>query len=108
MKRAARVGDGFIFGTNPRRVRGDFERVRELLSEQGRDPADFGYDASIDFSAGEEHWRSHLELWQELGGTHLSLRAMDTAAELVGERRVGYSGPKAYIDALETVMKAVS
>jgi len=32
---------------------------------------------------------------------------MDTAAELVGEKHVGYSGPQDYIDALAAFMKAV-
>ncbi len=33
---------------------------------------------------------------------HLALRAMDTAAEFVGARRVGFKDPQACIDALET------
>ena len=36
------------------------------------------------------------------------MRAMDTAAEFVGAKRVGYESPQAYIDALETFMKVVA
>ena len=43
----------------------------------------------------------------EAGGSHVSLRAMDTAAEFVGSRRVGYAGPGDYVAALETFMQAV-
>ena len=32
---------------------------------------------------------------------------MDTAAEFVGARVVGYDGPRAYIEALETFAKEV-
>ncbi len=107
MRRAAKKGDGFIYGTSPERMTSMFERIGELLEVEGRDPSDFGADASIDFSQGEASWVRNRDLWEKLGGTHLSLRAMDTAAEFVGEKRVGYSGPQSYIDALETFMKAV-
>ncbi len=107
-RRAVRKGDGFIFGSSPERMQTMFARVQELLEAEGRDPATFGADASIDFSAGEESWQRNVELWKKLGGTHISLRAMDTAAEFSGEKHVGYSGPQAYIDALEAFMKAVS
>jgi probable F420-dependent oxidoreductase len=106
MKRAARIGDGFIFGTNPKRMEGSFKRMNALLEAEGRDASAFGFDASIDFSAGERAWRSNVDLWQELGGTHLSLRAMDAHAEFVGEKHTGFSGPQSYIDALEQFAKA--
>lgn len=107
-RRAVRKGDGFIFGSSPERMQTMFARVQELLAAEGRDPATFGADAAIDFSAGEESWQRNVELWKKLGGTHISLRAMDTAAEFSGEKHVGYSGPQAYIDALEAFMKAIS
>jgi len=107
LRRAARVGDGFVFGSSPTRVRGMMERLRELLEEAGRGDTDFGADAHIDFSSDPDSWGSEVETWRELGGTHLSLRAMDTAAQFVGAKPVGYSGPAAYIDALETFWKAV-
>ena len=106
-ERAARKGDGFIFGTNPKRMQGMFERMNELLSAQGRDASSFGFDATVDFSAGERAWRSNVALWQKLGGTHLSLRAMDAHAEFVGEKHTGFKGPQSYIDALEAFAKAV-
>ena len=107
MRRATKKGDGFIYGTSPERVQVMFERAVELLAAQGRDPASFVHESSIDFSQGEASWQRNLDLWRDLGGTHLSLRAMDTAAVYVGEKHVGYKGPQDYIDALETFMKAV-
>lgn len=107
LERAARVGDGFIFGSSPVRMEKLARTLQGLLEKHGRDPARFGTDASIDFSAGEPAWQRNLTLWEQLGGTHLSLRAMDTAAEFAGEKRVGYSGPQSYIDALERFMHSV-
>ena len=60
-----------------------------------------------DFSDNPDQWVREREVWEQCGGTHLTLRAMDTAAEFVGARRVGFEGPQAYIDALETFRKAI-
>jgi probable F420-dependent oxidoreductase len=105
-RRAARTGDGFLHGTSPTRIEGFQRRLQKLLAEEGRDPAGFGTEAVVDFSR-PESWGPELERWRELGGTHLSLRAMDTAATFVGEKIVGYAGPQAYIDALERFAKEV-
>jgi probable F420-dependent oxidoreductase len=107
LRRAARVGDGFVFGAAPSRVRGLLARLEERLAAEGRDRARFGTEASVDFSEEPERARRELELWRELGGSHLSLRAMDTAAAFVGAHTVGYPGPQAYIDALRTFMERI-
>lgn len=103
LRRAARVGDGFLFGSTPRRMRGLLRQLHALLDEQGRGRAGFGCEAVIDFCQSPAEWRSELETWREAGGTRLALRAMDTAAEFVGSRRVGYAGPADYVAALERV-----
>lgn len=107
MRRAARVGDGLIFGTRPQNHIKMFDKAQEFLEAAGRSPADFGVEASLDFSLGERVWREDLDLWREKGGTHIAFRAMDTANEMLGLETVGYSGPQDYIDALETFMKAI-
>lgn len=107
LRRAARCGDGFLFGTTPRRMRGLLEMLRGHLEREGRDADGFGTEAIVDFCRPPEQWRAELETWKELGGTHLSLRAMDTAAEFVGAERVGYRGPQDYIDALERFRKEI-
>jgi probable F420-dependent oxidoreductase len=102
MRRAARLGDGFVFGTNATRTLPMLARLRELLAKEGRDPASFDVEAVVDFSQDPEQWSREIEAWREVDGTHLCLRAMDTAARFVGARTVGFEGPQAYIDALET------
>jgi probable F420-dependent oxidoreductase len=100
-RRAARAGDGFQFGATGRGVRAQWAQVKELLAKEGRETAGFGAEATVDYSAGPEAWRAELDAWREVGGTHFSLRAMDTAAELVGAKRVGYRGLRDYVKALE-------
>jgi len=101
------VGDGVIFGTSPTRMAPQLERLRELLEKEGRSADGFGVEAIVDFGAGPDAWQRELRFWQEAGGTHVSIRAMDTAAELVGAKRVGYRGPQDYIDALEKFRQVV-
>ena len=107
VRRAARLGDGFIFGTTPTRMRALLATLHEHLRGVGREPAEFGAEAIADFSDDPDQWVREREVWEQCGGTHLTLRAMDTAAEFVGARRVGFDGPQAYIDALETFRKAI-
>jgi probable F420-dependent oxidoreductase len=107
LRRAARTGDGFIFGASPRHMSGLLATLFELLEKEGRARGDFGADAVIDFSAPRDSWGSEVERWRAAGGTHITLRAMDTAAEAVGAKRVGYRGPRDYIDALETFRREV-
>jgi probable F420-dependent oxidoreductase len=107
LRRAARIGDGFLFGARPSQMRGLLGMLHEELARQGRADTPFGTDAVVDFSAPHDSWAGELETWREAGGTHVSLRAMDTAAEFVGARHVGYCGPSDYIDALETFRREI-
>lgn len=103
LRRAARIGDGFIFGTTATRMLPMLERLRELLAQNQREA--FGVEAIVDFSQDRAEWGKEIEAWRDAGGTHLCLRAMDTAAEFVGARHVGFSGPRDFIAALETFQK---
>ncbi len=107
IKRAVREGDGILFGGSPIAIQRLFEKTLGELEAVGRDPASFGFEAVVDFSHGADVWGKELEVWRETGGTHLGLRAMDVAAGAVGGSHVGYSGPQAYIDALQTFRESV-
>lgn len=108
IRRAARAGDGFLFGTTPTRMLGLLGLLREQLDALGRESTGFPTEAVVDFSQTPDEWNAEIRAWREAGGTHLSLRAMDTSAEFVGFKKVGFSGPGDYVRALETFMKAVS
>jgi alkanesulfonate monooxygenase SsuD/methylene tetrahydromethanopterin reductase-like flavin-dependent oxidoreductase (luciferase family) len=107
LRRAAQLGDGFMFGTTPTQMAALCERQKQLVSEAGRDVSSFGLEATVDFSQGPDVWQAESEAWRKLGGTQLTLRAMDTAAVAVGFQEVGYKGPADYIDALEKFRDAV-
>lgn len=107
LRRAARMGDGILFGSWPTRMLPLLGIQRELLDKQGRGRAEFGAEAIVDYSEGPDFWKREAEVWREAGGTHLTIRAMDTAAEFLGSKHVGYSGPKAYIQALEEFRDAL-
>ncbi len=102
LRRAARIGDGFVFGATATLMLPMLARLREHLRSEGRDAAQFGTEAVVDFSQSRDQWGKEIEAWRDAGGTHLAVRAMDTAAEFVGARRVGFQGPQDFIDALET------
>jgi len=108
VRRAARTGDGILFGTSPSRMRKLQALALEELAKAGRRPDEFGAEAVVDASDTPETWLRELALWRELGGTHLSLRAMDTGAEAVGVKRVGYRGLADYIAALERFKAALA
>lgn len=107
LKRAATHGDGVIFATRPAALRKILAKTHEQLEKAGRSQADFGFEASLDFSLGEKAWREDLALWEELGGTHVAMRAMNTGNRLMRLETVDFGGPQGYIDALETFMKAI-
>ncbi len=106
-RRAARHADGFQFGAAGPPFRRQWETIQGMLEAEGRSVEGFGAEATVDFSLGPDAWRSEFEAWKEAGGTHFSVRAMDTAAELIGAKRMDYAGPQAYIDVLAEFAKAV-
>jgi probable F420-dependent oxidoreductase len=107
IRRAARIGDGVLFATKPSRVRRLHELLKQGVEAAGREQSAVGVEAIIDFADGPDVWREEIELWREAGGTHLSIRAMDTGAELMGTKRMGYAGPADYIRALESFKKEI-
>ncbi len=107
IRRAVKRGNGLIFASRPSDQLRPLASAQEQLEAAGRSVADFGFEASLDFSLGEAAWRSDLEAWEKAGGTHVALRAMDTGNAMMGLESVGYAGPADYISALETFMRAI-
>ena len=101
-RRAARIGDGFIFGASQKANLAAAEKVRLELDEAGRNPADFGLEALLNYQAGRDAWRSDIEAWQSIGASHVAMRGM--AMRGIGE---GLGPPQAHIDALQTYWDVV-
>ena len=106
-KRAARIGDGFLFGAATRPMQALCESLWQELDAAGRPRAGFGVETVLSYSDGPAKWRAAAETWKKLGATHLSMRAMSTGAALMGETPPGFTTPREHVAALEPFIRAV-
>jgi probable F420-dependent oxidoreductase len=97
-RRAARLGDGFIFGGSTKDGLVGLEQIRGYLDAEGRDPAEFGIEAMVNYQAGPDGWAAEVEAWREAGADYVSMRGMGA----------GLASPQAHIDALRHYWEAVN
>lgn len=99
LRRCARIGDGWFPVTPPTpEAAGQMERIRGYLREAGRDPVDFGVEPQAQFRGGNpDLWRSHLQSWEEIGATAISIATMNAGFENVDD----------HIDAIRQYREAV-
>ena len=76
LRRAASQGQGFTFGTAGSRVIGALARLRELLSEAGRDPLTFPTEAILHAGKGVDAVVVESTDWRAAGGSHLAISTM--------------------------------
>lgn len=93
LKRAARMGDGWIVNTIPGEELTDaVGRLDGYLAENGRSRAEFGLEGMPAYLDGDlDRAGRQLEAWKELGTTHVSVNLM----------KAGITSPAGYIEALE-------
>jgi probable F420-dependent oxidoreductase len=97
LRRAARLGDGFIFsGKRPLLIEGA-ERLRGYLAEAGRESEPFGFEAFVEYGRGPDGWQGDIDLFEGAGFTHVAMRSI--GADL--------PDPQAHIDALAEYAAAV-
>ena len=101
-KRAARLGDGFIFGSGQRQNLAALAEVRTALRQAGRAPDAFGVEALLNYQAGPERWREQVQAWVEAGADYVAMRAMALPGQ--GD---GLESPQAHIDALQEYWRVV-
>ncbi len=94
-ERAARIADGFIFGGGQAGL-GGWEKLKGYLVDEGRDPAAFGVESMVAYSAGQENWRAHVESWRTAGASHLCLQTMNAGLS-----------PKEHVAILRPYLEAV-
>jgi probable F420-dependent oxidoreductase len=107
-RRAARLGDGFVFGRSGPTVVEALGTLHGLLTASGRDPASFGSEAIVDYALGPDVWRDHVEAWETAGGAITSMRAMSTGAAYIKSPVPNFTSPDQHIKALETFIHHVS
>jgi probable F420-dependent oxidoreductase len=77
LRRAAAIGDGFIFADG---VKDAFElasRLRRFLKEAGRSDADFGLHCNMVQAKSAQDVVDTAARWRDIGGTHASVVTMD-------------------------------
>jgi len=83
-RRAAALGDGFIFRPDDSEYGEDLAFILGLMAEHGRDPAAFGAECFVSYGLGPDHWCKLLRHWSDAGGTMFSMQAADRGAEKLG------------------------
>jgi probable F420-dependent oxidoreductase len=76
LERIATLGDGWIMNAYPPgdAALAEFDKLRRLTEQSGRDPTHIGIEAWISGGAGSEtDWREEARFWQRAGVTHLTL-----------------------------------
>jgi probable F420-dependent oxidoreductase len=108
LRRAARLGDGFVFGRSGPNVVAALSALHSLLAEQGRDPASFGSEAMVDYALGPDVWHEHTEAWEVAGGSVMSVRAMSTGSAYMNVPVPNFTSPAQHINALEVFMREMA
>ena len=106
IRRAAALGDGFLFSPASDPIKELCRQLTEALDANGRRDR-FGIDVLTGFGDGPDHWHEEIAAWKALGANSLSMRTMSTGAAMVGETDPGFTRPQQHIDALETFMREV-
>lgn len=96
-ERAARLGDGFIFGGRAASIIESWNRMRDRVAELGRPVDDFGGDYVVLSRNGVDDLVAKIEAWREAGGTHASVVTMG----------LGLDSTDAQIDHLASVAQAL-
>lgn len=96
-ERAARLGDGFIFGGGAKDVLPAWATMRERVAQHGRSVEAFGGEWIIPAKRGADDVVAKIEGWAEAGGTHASVVTMG----------MGLDSAEAHIDVLAKIAAAL-
>lgn len=75
-ERAARIGDGFVFGGPLERTIPAWHKLRGMVEADGRDPSAFGAEAVILTKDGPDRVAAKIDEWIEAGGTHCCVNTL--------------------------------
>ena len=102
LRRAARLGDGFICTRAGDKARGQVAQLQTFLAEAGREADPFDLSGMIDWAHGPDECAQATTAWREAGGTHLALRVFDALSTRVGVPKLGYTTVDRQLEALRT------
>lgn len=101
-RRAATIGDGFMFGSGHKENLAALTKVREALAAAGRKSSEFGTESFLNYQSGATKWRQEIEDLIEADVDYVSMRAMALRGQ--GD---GLLSPRDHIKALETYWQMV-
>ncbi len=84
-RRGVRLGDGFMFAGEGKRVFPARERLLEFAAEEGRDLAGFGLEYVKTRGGDFDTIIQERDQWSALGGTHFSVSSMERGFATVDE-----------------------
>ena len=96
-KRAAAIGDGFIFGSGQKENLEAMKLLQGHLEAYGRNVDEFGIEALLNYQSGPGKWAEEVRAWQDIGAEYVSMRGM----ALRGQSE-GLKSPQEHIDILST------
>lgn len=86
LRRAARIGDGWMPLGSPRQEAEPLAKLRGYLEREGRNAASFGIQAQAQARGGDpDRWSKHAEAWRELGATHMAIATMNAGFRSVDQ-----------------------
>jgi alkanesulfonate monooxygenase SsuD/methylene tetrahydromethanopterin reductase-like flavin-dependent oxidoreductase (luciferase family) len=101
-KRAAEIGDGFIFGSGQKENLEAMNLLQAHLETNGRNIDEFGVEALLNYQSGPDKWAEEVRAWRDIGAEYVSMRAMALRGQ--GE---GLKSPQEHIDILSTYWDVV-
>ncbi len=101
-QRAAKIGDGFIFGSGQEQNLEAMAMLRRHLESEGRSTEDFGVEALLNYQSGPDAWAREINEWTDAGASHVAMRGMALRGQ--GE---GLASPQDHIDILRTYWDVV-
>ncbi len=97
LRRAARIGDGFIFVDGMADAFEQAESIKQHLQDAGRSPQEFGMHCNMLQAKTPEAVVETAARWRDVGGTHASVVTMGH----------GFQSTDEHIDYMERVAKAI-
>jgi probable F420-dependent oxidoreductase len=96
LQRVARIADGwFPQGKPDDAMREVVDRLRQYITEAGRDPSSVGIEARVNASDGDtDEWMRQTEGWRDLGATHISINTMNAGFKSLDEHIAAIRGYK--------------
>ncbi|MFT7597866.1 MAG: putative F420-dependent oxidoreductase [Acidimicrobiales bacterium] len=102
MRRAARVGDGFTFASAGTKTIDNANKLRQAVSDAGRDPATFPIELTVPYGLSQDKWETLVTEAREANISHLCVNTMSTTSEWAGTPAPNLTTTAQHIEALET------